>query len=168
MKTRAKKSLETLRKLETLPELELRFIENSCPELKDCQAKLHHLARQLDANILTADINRVQQSEIEGLKIININFLSHALKPLTSAGEHIQIKIQRYGKEPRQGVGYLDDGTMVVVNGAAEFIGSTIKAVVLSIKHTATGRMIFCNVSEEEAGKERGELENSPQSYFAV
>lgn len=168
IKAKAKKCLETLKKLESLPELELRYVDDNSLDLKDYQAKLNYLARQLDANILTADINKIQQSEIEGLKVININFLSHALKPLTSAGEFIHIKIQRYGKEPRQGVGYLDDGTMVVVNGAAEFIGASVKAVVLSIKHTASGRMIFCNACEEGAEKESCDLENSPHSYFAV
>src|ERR1044072_7233269 len=103
----------------------------------------------MNTNIITSDINRIQQASIEGVRIINIHLLSNALKPLTQAGEFINIKIQRYGKEPRQGVGYLDDGTMVVVNGGAEFIGETIKAQVLSVKHTSSGRMIFCNAAEE-------------------
>lgn len=63
-------------------------------------------------------------------------------------GERIKIKIQRYGKEPRQGVGYLEDGTMVVVNGGGQFIGELVDAFVLSVKHTSSGRMIFCNADE--------------------
>jgi uncharacterized protein YacL len=65
------------------------------------------------------------------------------------AGEHIKIKIQRYGKEPKQGVGYLEDGTMVVVNGGGEYLGELIEAKVLSVKHTTSGRMIFCNAKDE-------------------
>ena len=65
-------------------------------------------------------------------------------------GEHIKIKIQRYGKEPRQGVGYLEDGTMVVINGGGSFIGELIDTQVLSVKHTSSGRMIFCNALSEE------------------
>ena len=71
------------------------------------------------------DMNRIQQSQIDGARIINIHLLANALKPITQSGETLQIKIQRYGKEPRQGVGYLEDGTMVVVNGGAEYIGDT-------------------------------------------
>ena len=89
-------------------------------------------------------------ASIEGIRIINIHTLSNALKPLMQAGEFIKIKIQRYGKEPRQGVGYLDDGTMVVVNGGGNYIGEAIDAKVLSVKHTTSGRMIFCNAMDEE------------------
>lgn len=148
-KLKAKRSLEVIKKLECLPSLDLRYTETDFPEIKDCMSKLIHLARFLDTHIITSDINRIQQSSIEGIRIINIHMLSNALKPITQAGESISIKIQRYGKEARQGVGYLEDGTMVVVNGGAEFIGETIKAHVLSVKHTSSGRMIFCNASEE-------------------
>lgn len=141
----AQELLENYKKLDTLPDLELRTIKSSFENTKDLQQKLVLIARHENANILTSDIGKLQQSEIEDLKVININLLSHALKPLASSGEHIQIKIQRFGKEPRQGVGYLDDGTMVVVNGAAEFIGKTIKAAVLSVKPTTSGKIIFCN-----------------------
>lgn len=149
IKAKAKRSLEVLKKLETIPSLDLRFVDTDFPEIKEPMTKLVQIARFLDTNIITSDINRIQQSSIEGVRIINIHMLSHALKPITQAGESINIKIQRYGKEARQGVGYLDDGTMVVVNGGAEFIGETIKAYVLSVKHTSSGRMIFCNAAEE-------------------
>lgn len=151
VKTKARKSLESLKKLEGLLGLEIRFIENDIPDCRDPYSKLLQIARQIEANILTADINKLQQAEMpEGLKIININFLSQALKPLPISGKHIQIRIQRIGREPLQGVGYLDDGTMVVVNGGAKFIGEIIKASVLSFKDTSSGRMIFCNAIDEE------------------
>ncbi len=151
-RTKAKRTLEVVKKLEQVPGLELRYNDTDFPDVKDLTSKLLRLARLLDANILTADISRVQISAIEGVRIINIHSLSNALKPLMQAGEKIKIKIQRYGKEPRQGVGYLDDGTMVVVNGGGEFIGETIDALVLSVKHTSSGRMIFCNALDEEGG----------------
>lgn len=150
MRTKAKRSLETVKKLEQLPGLELRYNDTDFPEVKDSMNKLLRLARLLDGNILTADISRVQISAIEGVRIINIHALSNALKPLMQAGEKIKIKIQRFGKEPRQGVGYLEDGTMVVVNGGGAFIGDTIDAIVLSVKHTSSGRMIFCNAQDGE------------------
>jgi uncharacterized protein YacL len=149
IKARARRSLEVIKKLESIPSLDLRYVDTDFPEITDPMAKLVRIARFLDTNIITSDLNRIQQSSIEGVKIINIHMLSHALKPITQAGESINIKIQRYGKEARQGVGYLDDGTMVVVNGGAEFIGESIKAYVLSVKHTSSGRMIFCNAAEE-------------------
>ncbi len=120
--------------LESLPALDLRYVDTDFPDVKDPMTKLIRLARFLDANIITSDMNRIQQSFHEGVSIINIHMLSNALKPITQTGEHINIKIQRYGKEPRQGVGYLEDGTMVVVNGGAEYIGETIKAQVLSVE----------------------------------
>ena len=151
IKSKAKRSLEVLKKLEAIPALDLRFVDTDFPEIKEQMAKLLQIARTSDTHLITSDINRIQQSSVEGVRIINIHMLSHALKPITQAGESITIKVQRYGKEPRQGVGYLDDGTMVVVNGGAEFIGETIKAYVLSVKHTSSGRMIFCNAAEEDA-----------------
>ncbi|MFA6916651.1 MAG: hypothetical protein WC222_09660 [Parachlamydiales bacterium] len=145
VRTRARRSLEVIDKLEALPHLNLRYTDVDFHEIKDPITHLARVARHLDCNILTADINRVQQANIEGLRIVNIHSLSNALKPLTQTGEYMGIKIQRYGKEARQGVGYLDDGTMVVVNGGAAFIGDTIRTQVLSVKHTSSGRMIFCN-----------------------
>jgi uncharacterized protein YacL len=148
----AKRALEVAKKLEGMEELELRYNDTDFPDVKDPMSKMVRLARLIDANILTADISRIQMAAIEGVRVINLHSLSNALKPLMQAGEHIKIKIQRYGKEPRQGVGYLDDGTMVVVNGGGQYIGETIDAQVLSVKHTTSGRMIFCNASDEEGG----------------
>lgn len=150
-KSKARRSLDSIKKLEAIPSLELRFNDTDFPEVKDSTGKLIRLARLLDANILTADISRIQMATIEGIRIINIHALSNALKPLMQTGEMIKIKIQRYGKEPRQGVGYLDDGTMVVVNGGGNYIGETIEAQVLSVKHTSSGRMIFCNALDDES-----------------
>jgi uncharacterized protein YacL len=149
-KSKSRRCLDVIKKLESVPELELRFNDTDFPDVKETQGKLIRLARLLDANLLTADISRIQIASIEGIRIINIHTLSNALKPLMQAGEFIKIKIQRYGKEPRQGVGYLDDGTMVVVNGGGNYIGEIIDAKVLSVKHTTSGRMIFCNAVDEE------------------
>lgn len=149
IRSRAKRALDILKKLQAMSSLALKTDETDFQDIKDPMGKLVRLARLINANLLTADFSRVQTSHIEGIKIINIHTLSNALKPLMQTGEHIRIKIQRYGKEPRQGVGYLEDGTMVVVNGGGQYIGDTIDAHVLSVKHTSTGRMIFCNAEEE-------------------
>jgi uncharacterized protein YacL len=181
-KSKARKSLDLIKKLEAIPSLDLKYIDTDFPEIKESLNKLVRLARLQDAYVLTADISRVQQSSIEGVRFINIHMLG--LKPITHAGEYINIKIQRYGKEPRQGVGYLDDGTMVVVNGGAEFIGETIKVQVLSIKPTSSGRMIFCNATDENlfneqeaaealaslnhSSMDQSNLDQTHKSYFAL
>lgn len=174
-KTKARRSLESYKKLESFPHLHIRVIDQDFPEIPDAMTKLIKLARFCDADILTADLTRIQQSLVDGVRFINIHIVLNALKPVTQAGEHLNIKIQRYGKEPRQGVGYLEDGTMVVVNGGAEYIGETIKAQVLSVKHTTSGRMIFCNSSEEAFATDQElpqmtvtDLDNDQKSYFVA
>lgn len=147
LKYKAKKALDTLKKLEEEPALGLRYNDTDFPEVKESSFKITRLARLIDANILTADISNTQMPDSEGVKVINIHSLSSALKPLTQTGEIIRVKMQRHGKEADQGVGYLEDGTMIVVNGGGEHIGKEIEANVLSVKHTSSGRMIFCNVS---------------------
>jgi len=166
-KAKARRSLDLIKKLEGLPSLDLRYVDTDFPEIKEPMTKLIRLARFMDTHIITSDINRIQQASIEGVRIINIHMLSNALKPITQAGESITIKIQRYGKEARQGVGYLEDGTMVVVNGGAEFIGETVKAYVLSVKHTSSGRMIFCNAAEEGCLMSEHDFPSSPQDLEA-
>lgn len=171
---KARRCLEVIQKLESIPGLDLSYTDTNFPEIKEMTSKLIRLARMLDANILTADISRIEQAAIESIRIINIHALSNALKPLTQYGENLKIKIQRYGKEERQGVGYLEDGTMVVVNGGAEYIGNTIKAQVLSVKHTSSGRMIFCNTTEEsilsgnEAEESLANIQSSAKNYFTL
>ncbi len=150
-KSKARRSLDTLKRLEGIPHLGLRFEETEFTDISEPFNLLLRLARLNDANILTADISQAQIPSIEGIKIINLHSLSNALKPLMQAGESMKIKIQRLGKEPNQGVGYLEDGTMVVVNGGGDYIGECIDVQVLSVKHTSSGRMIFCNTMEEFA-----------------
>jgi uncharacterized protein YacL len=172
-KAKAKRCLEVVKKLETIPNLGLRYNNTDFPEIKENQDKLIKLARFLDANILTSEMSQIKHSLIEDVKIIKFQDICNALKPLSQSGEYINIKIQRYGKEPRQGVGYLDDGTMVVVNGGAEYIGETIKSQVLSVKHTSSGRMIFCNAVEDPLFIENnlvrsGDVAEHPRNYFAL
>ena len=173
-RTKSRRALEVLKKLELIQNLNLRYSETDFAEFKDTTLKFVRLARILDASILTADLNRIEQSTIEGITVINIHMLANSLKPITQAGEQITIKVQRYGTEARQGVGYLEDGTMVVINGGAEFIGENIKAQVLSVKHTSSGRMIFCNASEEGSSPDEdmeetiANMESSAKNYFAL
>lgn len=171
LKAKGRKGLENLKKLESMPHLHLSIVNTVPVEAEEYASKWVKLGKQLEAVLLTSDAGRFQNLPIEELKVINIHTLAHILKPLNSTGDLLQIKIQRYGKEPRQGVGYLEDGTMVVVNGGGEHIGETVKCFILSIKHTSTGRMIFCNVAEDELILKTSpppHLEASPKHYFAL
>ena len=148
-RNKAKRALEVIKKMEALPSLGLRYHETDFPEVKDLMGKVIRLARLLDANILSSDASRIQMGTIEDITVVNLHALSNALKPLMQGGELIQVKILRLGNEPHQGVGYLEDGTMVVVNGGGDFVKNTINARVLSVKHTGSGRIIFCNIADE-------------------
>lgn len=145
---KAKMGQENLKKLETLPGLNLRYHDVDFPELKEPTQKILKLCRLLGANVLTSDLKYLVTSQQDEVRVINLNALATAFKPLMQRGEYLNIKIQRLGKEERQGIGYLEDGTMIVVNGGGNFIGKNIKACVLSVKQTQTGRMIFCNATE--------------------
>jgi uncharacterized protein YacL len=156
--SKARRSLEVVKKLEILPDLHLRYQDTDFPEVKEVAAKMLRLARLLDADLLSADGNPIQMARHDGIRVINIHALSSALKPLMQRGELLKIKIQRSGKEELQGVGYLEEGTMVVVNGGGHYIGKTIAAKVLSVKHTASGRMVFCNVADEKENADDEEI----------
>ncbi len=150
-KAKARKGVETIKKLEGLPYLNLRFVNNDYPEVSDPIQKLVRLARALEANILSSELTKAQLPTVEGINIVNMHSLANSLRPLMQAGEQLKIKVQRYGKEAMQGVGYLEDGTMVVINGGGDFIGEIIETQVLSVKNTSSGRMIFCNAKDAAA-----------------
>ena len=149
---KGRKGLESHKRLENFPDIDLQYTNIDFPDISDTKTKFIAIAREINANILAADITCTGHSTINGIKIINLYTLFSVPKIQTQAGEYINIKIQRYGKEPRQGIGYLDDGTMVVVNGGAEFLGEGIRAQVLSVKQTLSGRMVFCNATEDSIG----------------
>lgn len=142
-----KKPLETIKKLEAIESLSLRISEVDPSHLETLEAKLDYLAEVLDANLITAEATSIEAHG--SIRHINLHKLASAFKPLMEGGQNMEIKIQRAGKEPGQGVGYLDDGTMVVVNGGGEFLGEIIDVQVLSTKHTSSGRMVFCNAFDE-------------------
>ena len=143
-------ALSIVKKLDSLPSLHLTYDDTYFPDAKDCNQKIIQLANMVSANILTSDMSTLNIDHESNIRVINMQTLANAFKPLLNSNESLFIKVQRYGKEPHQGIGYLDDGTMVVVNGGGEHIGQTIKSQVLSVKHTSSGRIIFCNATIEE------------------
>lgn len=147
--TDSKEALSHLKKLEELPSLKLRYHKKDFSKELQPTKKMAQLVRAEKGRWLTSHSSRIESSESLNIRLIDIDSLANRLKPLRDEGETLEIKIQRPGKEEGQGVGYLEDGTMVVVNGGGDYIGCTIEADVLSTKHTMAGRIIFCNAGEK-------------------
>lgn len=122
-------------------------VEDDYPEIREVDAKLLKLSVQYGAKIITNDYNLNKVAQIEGVSVLNINDLANAIKPAVLPDERMQVKIIREGKEALQGVGYLDDGTMVVIDGGKEHIGRNVSVIVTSVLQTAAGRMIFGKMS---------------------
>jgi uncharacterized protein YacL len=122
------------------------------PELADVDAKLLKLARQRGLRILTTDYNLNRLARIQDVVVLNVNELANALKPAVLPGERLEIRLIREGKEPDQGVGYLDDGTMVVVEGGRRRVGDTVDVQVTSVLQSPSGKMIFTRIGGSAGG----------------
>ena len=140
---RGRRGLEILHTVQKEPGLDITLHEEDFPETAEVDAKLVKLAKLLGAKILTVDFNLNRVASIQGVVVLNINELANALKPVVFPGEEMQLKLIKEGKEHNQAVGYLDDGTMVVVEDARRLIGQEVKVVVTSVLQTQAGRMIF-------------------------
>ncbi len=123
--------------------------DEGLPGIKEVDAKLVRLAKILDCHIITNDFNLNKVAKLEGIKILNINDLSNALRPVLLPGDQMSIVIRREGKERNQGVGFLDDGTMIVVDNARRLLGRSVVVSVTSVLQTSAGRMIFANLNEK-------------------
>lgn len=143
-RNRGRRGLEILQRLkESRVAVEISDIDaENTPEV---DAKLVKIARQWHCSIITNDFNLNRVAELQGVKVLNINELAHAVKPILLPGEEMQVAIIQDGKESGQGVGYLDDGTMIVVEGGKSFMGSTIDVTVTRVLQTVAGRMIFAH-----------------------
>jgi len=140
---RARRGLEILHKLQGDPNVTVKIYEKDYPALKDVDAKLVVLAKDLDGVVLTTDFNLNKIATLQGVTVLNVNDLPNALKPIYLPGETMIVYVVKEGKEHDQGVGYLDDGTMVVVEDGKKFIGRKMEVIVTSALQTSAGRMIF-------------------------
>ncbi|MFC2173859.1 TRAM domain-containing protein, partial [Acidobacteriota bacterium] len=130
--------------------------EADYPSVRDVDVKLMEFARDLNATIITNDYNLNKVAKLRGIRILNINDLANTLKPVVLPGENMKVRIVKEGTEASQGVAYLDDGTMVVVDNASNQIGKTIVIGVTSVLQTAMGKMIFGRIDEpQEHGSRR-------------
>lgn len=146
---RGRRGLEVLDRLRKASPVPVVVSDVDYPDIRDVDSKLIELAKNIDAKIVTNDFNLNKIANLQGIKVLNINELANALKPVVLPGETMQVFILKEGKERDQGVAYLDDGTMVVVDNSRRMIGRTVEVTVTSVLQTTVGKMIFGRFNEE-------------------
>lgn len=148
-RARGRRGLDTLQRLQKQTKTNVSIIDNDFLQIKEVDAKLVALGKEMNARIITNDSNLNKIAELQGVSVLNINNLANILKPVVLPGEVMNIFVLKEGKEDGQGIGYLDDGTMVVVDNAKRFLGKNMDVVVTSILQTTGGRMIFSRLKED-------------------
>lgn len=142
-RNRGRRGLDILRQMQNDSEIQVEIIEQDFDEISEVDSKLVKLAQLSSAKVLTNDYNLNKVAELQGVKVLNINELANAVKPVVLPGEEMDVKVIKEGKENGQGVAYLDDGTMIVIEEGIKYLGDDISVLVTSILQTAAGRMIF-------------------------
>lgn len=154
-RARGKRGLDIINKLQNQEFVPVEIVDTDFPEVPEVDSKLIRLAKTMDAKIVTNDYNLKKVAKIQNIKVLNINELATALKPILLPGESLRINIIKEGENPNQGVAYLEDGTMVVVEGGKKYIGKETEVTVTSVLQTTTGKMIFTEVKEESEKEKR-------------
>jgi len=147
-RNRGRRGLDILQRLQKMAHLTIQILEDDYAHLREVDMKLIELARQHECKIVTTDFNLNKMAQLHGVRVLNINELANALKPVVLPGESMRVFILKEGKEYNQGVAYLDDGTMVVVDNARRVISKTIDITVTSVLQTTAGKMIFGRFDE--------------------
>jgi uncharacterized protein YacL len=145
-RNRGRRGLDILHRMQLRKDLEVVIDEQDPGGDEDVDAKLVKMARERGGKLVTNDFNLNKIAELHGIRVLNVNELANALRPVVLPGEEISVRIMKRGKEQDQGVGYLDDGTMVVVEGGISLMNRTVTVVITSVLQTAVGRMIFSRV----------------------
>jgi uncharacterized protein YacL len=145
---RGRRGLEVLQRLQKMSHVDVQVVEDDFPQIAEVDMKLIELAKRFNSKILTNDFNLNKVATVHGLEVLNVNQLANSLKPVVLPGEGMRVFILREGKEYNQGVAYLDDGTMVVVDGARKMINKTVDITVTSVHQTTAGKMIFGRLDE--------------------
>jgi len=146
---RGRRGLDVLDHLQKSSQVSVIITEMDFPDIKDVDSKLIELGKRLDAKIITNDLNLNKVARLQGISVLNINELANALKPIVLPGEFMKVFILKEGKERDQGVAYLDDGTMVVVDNSRKMIGQNVDITVTSVLQTTVGKMIFGRYNED-------------------
>jgi uncharacterized protein YacL len=147
-RSRGRRGLDVLNRMQKSTAINIEIVEQDFPKIKGVDGKLVALAQKLNAKLMTNDYNLNKVAELQGVRVLNVNELANAMKPVVLPGEQMVVKIIREGKEQGQGVGYLDDGTMIIVDGAQKMINMNVEVVVTSVLQTTAGRMIFTELKE--------------------
>ncbi len=147
-RNRGRRGLDILQRIQKMANIQVQFVEDDFPQIREVDLKLIELAKQHDGKIVTNDFNLNKVAQLQGVQVLNINELANALKPIVLPGETMRVFILKEGKEYNQGVAYLDDGTMVVVDNAKKMISKTIDIAVTSVLQTTAGKMIFGRYDE--------------------
>ena len=147
-RTRGRRGLDVLQRIQKMPRLKVEVVSEDFPGVPDVDMKLIELARLFNCKIVTNDFNLNKVAHVRGVEVLNINELTNSLKPVVLPGELMRVFILKEGKEHNQGVAYLDDGTMVVVDNARRMISKTIDISVTSVLQTTAGKMIFGKYDE--------------------
>jgi uncharacterized protein YacL len=147
---RGRRGLEVLQRIQKISSLEVRILEDGPAATGEVDRKLVELALRLNAKIVTNDFNLNKVASVQGINILNVNLLANAVRPAVLPGEPMRVFVLREGKEATQGVGYLEDGTMVVVDGARRLINKTVDIIVTSVHQTPAGKMIFGRLDERQ------------------
>lgn len=147
---RAEHALELIKKLQNMKSIQFRICELDFAIDKDVDQRIIALAKKLDAKIVTNDYTLNRAASLEEIEVLNINELANALKPVALPGETLSIHVIKKGKEDEQGVGYLDDGTMVVIDGGEAYIGDRVQTRITSVLQSPAGKMIFGSVTTDE------------------
>ena len=147
-RNRGRRGLDILQRIQKIASLQVQIVEDDFPSIRDVDMKLIELAKVLEAKIVTNDFNLNKVAQLQGVEVLNINELANSLKPIVLPGEAMHVFILKEGKEYNQGVAYLDDGTMVVVDNARKMIGKTVDIAVTSVLQTTAGKMIFGKFDE--------------------
>jgi len=142
-RNRGRRGLDVLHRIQKMPQLTIQIVEEDFPHVREVDMKLIELAKVYACKIVTNDFNLNKVAQLHGVEVLNINELANALKPVVLPGELMRVFILKEGKEYNQGVAYLDDGTMVVVDNARKMISKTIDIAVTSVLQTTAGKMIF-------------------------
>jgi uncharacterized protein YacL len=150
-RAKGRRGLDILARLQESREIPFRVIDRDIKEVPDNQMKLVTIAKELGASIVTTDFNINKLAALEDVTVLNINDLTIALKPVVLPGEDMAVFVMKEGKEKEQGVGYLDDGTMIVIEDGRDFVGKKVDAAVQSILQTSQGRIIFTRVRGKSA-----------------
>jgi uncharacterized protein YacL len=148
-RNRGRRGLDILQKIQKKVDIRVEISDMDFPEIREVDNKLVAMAKSLSAKIVTNDFNLNKVAELHGVGVLNINELTNALRPVVLPGEDMRVYVLKEGKEYNQGIAYLDDGTMVVVDSGRRHIGQTIEVCVTSVLQTTAGRMIFSRLKEE-------------------